>query len=303
VPVTTPIPLPSDVVSYVHDVFQAASDDVAAQLERMPTMHEEFLDFALVAKLAQANGPYVVPSGTVVDLDVHFVGGGRHWGRYEIADVGVIVNFRRGTELLRTKVVLLQSKRLYPKGAAPDPPNSGVIKPGGFGSLMNPSVAAASAPRTFRFDRDSRYEAMRVGDEQWDAIAEFEETFKIPVHYLLYHPRRLPSEQLIPVATPVRRTRGHARLGARVLTAADLRSRVNAGVTTPAYRDLEANGSPPGLRLQEFIAQEVLGCRDGYVVDGKRVDPGLARIFNQRSGPIAAAVRVDILLNEAPADA
>jgi hypothetical protein len=302
VPAISPIPLPSDVVDYVYDVFQTANDEVAAQLERMPTTHEEFLDLALVAQLARASGPYVVPSGTIVDLDVHFVGGGRHWGRYEVADIGVIVNFRRGAELLRTKVVLLQSKRLYPKGAAADPTNSGVIKPGGFGSLMNPSVAAASAVRTFRFDRESRYEAMTVDDEQWQAIREFEKTFKIPVHYLLYHPRRLPSEQSIPVRVPARRTRGHARLGARVLSADYLRSRIEPGVTTPAYSDLEVDGSPPGRRLQEFIAEEVLGCREGYVVDGERVDPGLARIFNQRSGPIAAAVRLDILLTQAPAD-
>src|SRR3954447_7801784 len=130
-----PIPLPSDVVDYIRDVFTTANQEVTARLDRMPTTHEEALDLALIDTVAAAVGPHVMTSGVVVDVDVHFLGGGAHWQRWEIADVGVILNFRRGAELLRTKVLLLQSKRLYPREAE-FVEDRGITRIGGFGSLM-----------------------------------------------------------------------------------------------------------------------------------------------------------------------
>jgi hypothetical protein len=109
------IPVPVDIVDYVRHTFQTANSHVAARLDRMPTVHEETLDFALIDSLAVASGPHLVPSGVVVDLDVHFVGGGQHWQRWEVADIGLIINFRLAGALLRTKIVLLQSKRMYPR--------------------------------------------------------------------------------------------------------------------------------------------------------------------------------------------
>ena len=64
--------------------------------------------------------PFRFASGWTVDLSTHYLGGGRHWGdwpdwprRWEIPDIGLLVLFRQGGKLLRSKVVLLQSKRLY----------------------------------------------------------------------------------------------------------------------------------------------------------------------------------------------
>src|SRR5690625_3319638 len=112
---TAPVPLPADVVDYVTRTFGLANDAVSSRIDRMPTTHEENLDLTFIDALASATGPHVVRSGVVVDFDIHFVGGGAHWGdRWEIADLGVIVNFRRSGSLIRTKVLLLQSKRLYP---------------------------------------------------------------------------------------------------------------------------------------------------------------------------------------------
>jgi len=47
-------------------------------------------------------------------MDIHYLGGMRHWGAWEIADIGVIVMLRRRGKVQRSKLGLLQSKRLYP---------------------------------------------------------------------------------------------------------------------------------------------------------------------------------------------
>ena len=132
---TAPVPLPADVVEYVSETFRLANDAAAGRLDRMPKTHEENLDFAFIDSLASATGSHVVSSGVVVDFDIHFVGGGHHWERWEVADLGLIVNFRRTGRLIRTKVLLLQSKRLYPI-EADFVEFRGLARMGGFGSLM-----------------------------------------------------------------------------------------------------------------------------------------------------------------------
>jgi hypothetical protein len=52
------------------------------------------------------------------------------------------------------------------------------------------------------------------------------------------------------------------------------------------------------MPIQDFICDEVLTCREGYVADAPESDAGLNRVFTQRGAPIAAAVRVDIDLPE-----
>jgi hypothetical protein len=177
--VTSPIALPDDVVRYIRDLFVTANDAVAARLDRMPTVHEESLDLALIDVIAAAVGPHVVPSGVVVDVDIHFLGGGVHWDRWEVADIGTIFNFRRGANLLRTKILLLQSKRLYPREAE-FVEDRGITWVGGFGSVMVPWPLEVSAPRLLRFDGQCRYKALQVGDDQWRAIAAYEGQHRIP---------------------------------------------------------------------------------------------------------------------------
>jgi hypothetical protein len=294
-----PIPLAPDVVAYIRAVFDLANERVTARLDRMPTTHEETLDFAVIDALAEARGPHLAPSGTVVDIDAHFVGGGWHWNRWEIADLGLIVNFRRADTLLRTKVVLLQSKRLYPREAE-FTEDLGLTRPGGFGSLMQQSLPATIGPRVFRFDTTCRYRALQVGDDQWQAIAKYESEFGLPVHYMLYHPRSIPSEAAIPVVLPVAPSGDPIVVGIRVLSAAFMRSLTGTFSRNyaPAFGELCSDQVQPGTRLPDFMVDEVLTCREGYVADDGIQNPGLQRVFNQRTAPIAAAIRIDINLPE-----
>jgi hypothetical protein len=298
----TPIPLPSDVIDYVRRVFAGAADAVATQLTRMPTLHEEHLDLTPVNGIAQYAGPFITASGVVVDIDLHWVGSGHHLATWEIADLGVLVVFRRGPVLLRTKVVLLQSKRLYPRESE-FVADRGLSRAGGFGSLWQQPRLAAYGSRDFRFDEDCRYKALHIGDRQWLSIQDYQARHGIPVHYLLYHPRELPTTATIPAsaALPVRRAGRLARpgVGTRVLPAWEVRAAVavQAKAHAPSYAELRRGGPRAGMDLARFMTERVLGCHEGYVVDDSQ-DEGLGTIFNRRSGPIAAAIRFEFDLAE-----
>jgi len=109
-----PFPIPDDVREWVRSVFSSCNARVTGKLDRLPTTHETSLDLSLIEALSQVSAPVRTPSGHLVRIDVHFLGGGRHFGTWEVADIGALLIYRSGTEVVRTKVALLQSKRLYP---------------------------------------------------------------------------------------------------------------------------------------------------------------------------------------------
>lgn len=294
----TPIPLPDDVVEFVRTAFAEADASASSRLDRMPTVHEETLDFAIIDKLLGLQGPTVLPSQAIVDVDVHFVGGGWHWDRWEVADLGVIMNFRRVGQLLRTKVVLLQSKRIYPR-EVDFVEEKALVRAGGFGSLMQPSFSATLGPRSFQFDSSCRYRALQVGDDQWQAISGYETQYALPIYYLLYHPSSMPVTRTIP-ATTLPSPSTDPLIGARVTSAASLRAATTTFVKNqaPSYSDLLGTATYLGLPLGDFMADEVLGCRAGHIADPNGSSAGLNRVFNQRNAPIAAAISIDINLPE-----
>ena len=132
-------------------------------------------------------------------IDTHYLGGGRHFGSWEVADVGIIVQFRQAGTLVRSKIGLLQSKRLYPteQEYEEDKPIDYLI---GFGRLYEDtgSFLQVTHPRTFSFSRLSQYKALVVAGRQWDTIHQYEKSHGIPVHYLLYHPLRIPFTTRVP---------------------------------------------------------------------------------------------------------
>lgn len=197
-----PIELPVDVVDYIRGIFATANQMLSDRIERQPNVHEESLDLAFLDAVSAYSGPHKTKSDTVVDIDIHFVGGGWHFERWEVADIGLIVIFRRLSNILRTKIILLQSKRLYPR-EADFVEAHGLARPGGFGYLARRNTPDIRTPRSFRFDTECCYRALQVGDQQWAVIAEYESKYGIPVHYLLYHPGQMPSETVVPVELPL----------------------------------------------------------------------------------------------------
>ena len=66
----------------------------------------------------------------------------------------------------------------------------------------------------------------------------------------------------------------------------------------PMIKELKAGRAPDGYgwRLEDFMAAELLGCREGARFESTS-QPSIDALFNRRSGPIAAAISITI---EAP---
>ncbi len=116
-----PIPIPADVRAWLHGVFVGCNGRVARTITQVPTTHEVPLDMTFIQHFLGVSAPRRFPSGWTVEISTHYLGGGRHFSewddfprRWEIADIGMLVIFRQAGKMLRSKVALLQSKRLYP---------------------------------------------------------------------------------------------------------------------------------------------------------------------------------------------
>lgn len=291
---------PADVKAYLNDVFAGANHFASSYLTQVPNAHEPSLDTATIAYIARKSRPVKFDSNWTIKLDTHFIGSGRHWGRWEIADIGLLLMFRRGGDLLRTKVALLQSKRLYPnEQKGDDQPNYH-----GFGALRESEQAFLDSisSRSFAFDGNSKYKALNVDDGQYSAINDYETLSQIPVYYLFYNPMDVPTTIEIPCQNAVE-AQGDVNVGCRVLPYQTFRNDVapNMATLTPAYDDVCYADTPPfdtdansgGWRLEDFVVNRFLGCETGYRVDTDK-DSTLLQLFGGRSAPIAAAISINI---------
>ena len=103
--------LPKDVIDAAREAFADANEGVSELMMRQPAMHEEGLDFALISTL-DGHGPVILPSGNAIAIETHWLGGRRHWGRWEISDIAIFISVRVQGGLVARKVALLQTKRL-----------------------------------------------------------------------------------------------------------------------------------------------------------------------------------------------
>lgn len=296
-----PLPtFPAEVHRYVAKVFGDANRRLAEKIARVPNCPEPSLDLSLIEQLSQYAGGQVVAPGWAVRIDIHYLGGLRHFYRWEIADIGVLLFAKKGSSVLSKKVALLQSKRLYPE-------QHGVVEETeadyhiGFGRLLPgasslPSIARA---HTFDFTAQSAYQALRVGDEQFKAIQAYESQQKLPVYYLLYNPWAVPTSYRLPITErPKLGARGNG--GTRVLPASGIRAAV-AGKTNgyaPTFNNVAVAISSKasdahGWRLEHFMSNLLLKCKEGALFEGLEED-NIDSLFNRRSGPIAAAIAITI---------
>ena len=296
------IQLPSDVLEFLTKVFSQCNRAVTRKISKMPTTYETSLDHTFIDQLSNYAAPARFPSGWMVRIDTHYLGGGRHFLRsWEIADIGVLVTYRRAGKLVRSKVALLQCKRLYPvETETNEDEKTNYIT--GFGRFFesDESYLSVVEPRRFEFNQSSEYKALQKGNDQYEHIDAFESHTSVPVHYMFYHPLRLPFYASIP-RTTTRNPRGPNRVGCRIVKSDSLRQAL-AGFApgrVPRYGDLKILLPEPydsvehevGWRLEHFIAHLLVTCEEGYIARG-RFDDGLNAVFSERTGPIAAAVGV-----------
>jgi hypothetical protein len=296
---TLPV-FPPAVYRYVRTVFRAANRRTCEKLARVPNCPEQSLDMTVIEFLSQYSGPRAVAPGWVVRIDVYYLGGLRHFARWEVGDIGLLVFAKQSGTVVSNKVAVLQSKRLYPnKGGVTEITREDYNI--GFGTLLPGGGPAAplSGHHSFPFTESSKYQALLVDDDQYKAIRDYEDQRRIPVHYLLYNPWVLPVTYTYPV-------RGLPKLGpmgngsARVAPAAKLRAVLSGKPKgyAPSFLELRHVASneaqhASGWRLEYFMAELVMRCQQGRVFESLQDDDVFA-LFNRRSGPIAAAVAVTI---------
>ncbi len=297
----TPIPpLPASVLRYVAQVFGKANRHICSRIAMVPNTAEESLDQALVTFLAGYASPRIVEPGWAVRIDTHFLGGMRHWGRWEIADIGLLVFVKQNSQVVAHKTALLQSKRLYPSAGTVDDETKDDFHLGIHRLIPSKGASTSlSLSHVFEFSTDSAYKAMKVADDQWTAIEDFEDKTNLNVFYLLYNPWALDARYRYPAEHDPAPLGPSANGGCRVVPYGAMRAALDTHSSgyTPKFSDAQKamrflTKGHAGWTLEHFVAYEVMKCRKGNLFDGAD-DPKIVPLF-ARQAPIAASVSVTI---------
>jgi hypothetical protein len=290
--------LPADVVEWIRDVFRQGNERIALKLSNNPNLPEESLDLSWIEHLSQHSAPVTLGSDWTVQVETHFLGGMRHWHRWEIADIGLLLFAQLGRGQTLNKATLLQSKRLYPEvGGVEEETRSDYEI--GFARLADPEILARAInlDQDFRFSEASKFRAIKAGSDQVKRISEYQNATGLKVYYQLYNPWTVPFHQRIPLrgANPPTDPLSY---GVRVLSANSLHALLESKPEhySPTLQDCLAVADvpgEPGWRLENFVADEWLGCREGNAFDSVR-DVPIEGLFFRRTGAISAAISIRV---------
>ena len=292
--------IPDDVFDYISKVFRACNCRVSKKISAVPNSPEGSLDLTLIEQLSQFSSPKILPSNWVVRIDTHYLGGLHQYHRCEIADIGILLFLRQAGQLVRNKVILLQSKRLYP--------DSGDILEEdfadyqiGFAHLVpsGPTISSMKIAHVFSFSESSKYGAFRIRDKQWRAIKDYQHQRNIPVYYLFYNPWIIPFEQTLPLSVHPT-LRGDPTGGCRIIPAKILFNRLQdkSDNSSPRFLDVcdllpDSRENYCGWKLEYFVSRLLLGCIEGRIFQNPE-ELDLGELFFRRSGPIAAAIGINV---------
>ena len=298
------IQIPRDVVDYVRNAFLLCNRRIGRKLSVVPNAPEQSLDLTLIEQLSQFSAPFVLPSEWTARIDIHYLGGQRHFDRWEVADIGVLLFLRRAGKLVRNKVALFQSKRLYPDSGDIDEEEAADYRIG-FARLVpaGPFVSSMAIQHVFTFSEESKYRALHVGDDQWKAIRQYQQARRIPIYYLLYNPWTIPFSQTLPLTR--RPSLGkQSSVGCRIIPADVLMPSLSGKPDgySPQFREVCGLLQGPvrnrsGWRIEYFISRLLLGCTHGRVFQDPAED-NIESLFFRRSGPIAAAIGINVEMPE-----
>lgn len=294
----TPVDVPGDVVDWVTDTFRGCNIRISEKLTNNPNLPEESLDLTWIEHFSQFASPVTLGSSWTVKVETHFLGGLRHFRKWEIADIGVLLFIRRGGRVTTSKVALLQSKRLYPTtNRVWEEDRIDYVR--GFARLADPEDLRTSiaVEAEFEFNEDCRFGALVAGSDQVRAIADYERGNDLLVYYQLYSPWSLPTVQRIPLSSFARPS-GELTHGVTVVPASRVH-RFLAGQGDghrPTLRDLSVASDeafPYGWPLEYFAGELFLKCREGSPFETIG-DERVQNLFYRRSGPIAAAIAITV---------
>ena len=293
-------PIPADVTEWIRKVFRGCNERITEKLSNNPNLPEESLDLTWIEHLSQYASPVTLGSSWTVKIETHYLGGLRHFRNWEIADLGVLMFFRRAGALERSKVALLQSKRLYPSNNTVQEEDR-IDYEVGFARLADPEALKQSVAvqAEFHFDDSCRYHALSANSDQVRSIAEYEKQNETPIYYQFYNPWRIPFTQRIPLSQ-FGRPPGTLDLGTKIIPARDVHKMLVGCVAgrRPTLADVHnlCPDDPYGWALEHFVADLLLGCVEGSIFENIS-EQRIQNLFYRRSGPISAAIAISI---EAP---
>jgi hypothetical protein len=229
-------------------------------------------------------------------MDIHNIGGLRRFGRWETADIAIIVFVYRAGNLLAQKIGLLQSKRLFPENRDVDDAD-----PLDFAYGMNKFLrrdrksVLGRLHRQFNFSNDCKYDALKAKSPQVKAIANFQAQFGETIYYLFYNPPFLPVSIRYPVTAKV--SAGHISLGCRVYTVSHVDAVLDSipKGAAPSIGQMEARKPGGNWRLERWASDLLLTCRVGQQFDASNENL-VSDLLVRRSGPIGAAIAISIEL-------
>lgn len=298
-----------DVVTWFRGVFAAANRRVCERLVNMPNIRETSLDDGLIEALIPESAPTLLPSGAVVRMDTHNIGGlrrlgGPHWDlpprrRWETADIAILVFIYRGQTLVGKKIGLLQSKRLYPDNNDVEDDDELGLLYGMNAFIRRDNTQAVSALyRDFMFNEHCIYGAISSQSDQVASIERFNRDFGKAIYYLLYNPHTVPLGVHYPLRERIR-VDDASTAGCRVLDPDEMH-RVLSGLekdASPTFGMIDRIGADSSWPLEVWAADLLLTCRVGQAFDDSR-DTDVRYLLERRSGPIGAALAASITLPE-----
>lgn len=302
--------IPDDVVSWFRRIFAVANCKVCERLANLPNIRETSLDDGLIEALIPDSAPKLLPSGAIVRMDTHNIGGLRRLGgspwvlerpfppRWETADIAILVFVYRGEKLIAKKIGLLQSKRLYPESNdVEDEDEIGFLYGMNLFLRRDHQQALGVLHREFSFTEHCAYGAIHAGDSQVRRIDDLNRDFGKAVYYLLYNPHRMPFSITYPLSERIRVER--TDVGCRVVDADQLHqalSGLSEGVS-PTYALMSSAAAASNWSLETWAADLLLTCQVGEQFDDSR-DDRVRYFLERRSGPIGAALAASITLPE-----
>lgn len=291
--------IPDDVVGYMRDHFRECNRKVAEHLSLYPGAYEEHLDMNLISYWTQRQAPVRTQSNWIVKADVNFMGGGRHYGAWEVADIGIVLIFRKAGKVVRSKMAFLQSKKLYAS-----PMELELTRNERYGYGMGNFLISEEEhkniimPVKYSFNESSKFEALSVHSEQQNAMSAFQTRYGMKMHYLFYNPVAIPFEINNPIDLSNEAPLPANSVGCRLMRKDD----VDTALRTfqkgykPTYGDLKymlpleyADEHQAGWRLEYCVVDLMMGCKEGVIDDSPSFEL-LESFMRQKSRPMNSSI-------------
>lgn len=297
--------VPENIIDYVKAHFANCNNQLAQSLTMFPGIREESLDNNFIAYFAKIGGPVKVDPNWTVRFEAHFIGGGRHYYTWEVADIGLIVIFRKNGKIIRSKMAFLQSKKLYADNVKL--PQKDLYRRMGMGRLLDTDEEHIEIVKrkTLEFQEKSKYKAFKKESEQQDAMTAFQTRFQINMYYLFYNPLVIPHKIVSPFEGELEEIENN--VSCRVMTKdfLDDALKIHPKNHMPSYGDIKYmltgefmnQEHTGGWRFEYFLADLIFGCKEGLIDDSPNFNT-LQELLYQKTSPISAALSITVDLKE-----